>query len=106
FYTTVAHTRRVLHSFPTRRSSDLLVRSCKRACPETVKHLLAGCQREATGLRWNEEVPGGSALEGLHPVLRVFPWRQRRGPRGQRSEEHTSELQSLTNLLCPLLLQK
>src|SRR5437016_9836589 len=28
------------------------------------------------------------------------------GGRGQRSEEHTSELQSLTNLVCRLLLEK
>src|SRR5438093_6142677 len=27
-------------------------------------------------------------------------------PRGMRSEEHTSELQSLTNLVCRLLLEK
>src|SRR5262249_60516142 len=36
--------------------------------------------------------------------------RRRTGPRGrsplQRSEEHTSELQSLTNLVCRLLLEK
>src|SRR5258706_9814580 len=29
-----------------------------------------------------------------------------RGTRGLRSEEHTSELQSLTNLVCRLLLEK
>src|SRR5262249_58408601 len=29
-----------------------------------------------------------------------------RNHRGQRSEEHTSELQSLTNLVCRLLLEK
>src|SRR5258706_4589468 len=29
-----------------------------------------------------------------------------RGPRPLRSEEHTSELQSLTNLVCRLLLEK
>src|SRR5437016_9792692 len=29
-----------------------------------------------------------------------------RGPRLERSEEHTSELQSLTNLVCRLLLEK
>src|ERR1019366_10760251 len=28
------------------------------------------------------------------------------GSIGERSEEHTSELQSLTNLVCPLLLEK
>src|SRR5437016_7231526 len=34
-------------------------------------------------------------------------WRFRRlGSRGLRSEEHTSELQSLTNLVCRLLLEK
>src|SRR5437016_13739857 len=30
----------------------------------------------------------------------------RQGPRAPRSEEHTSELQSLTNLVCRLLLEK
>src|SRR5262249_61537570 len=36
------------------------------------------------------------------------PQRSRREPRRarQRSEEHTSELQSLTNLVCRLLLEK
>src|SRR5215213_1785127 len=34
---------------------------------------------------------------GLHPALQQM---------GQRSEEHTSELQSLTNLVCRLLLEK
>src|SRR5437016_12120436 len=42
-------------------------------------------------------------LAGMHPDSRV--------PRGaagniRRSEEHTSELQSLTNLVCRLLLEK
>src|SRR5258706_6387756 len=32
--------------------------------------------------------------------------RGRAGDRGARSEEHTSELQSLTNLVCRLLLEK
>src|SRR5437016_13812953 len=33
------------------------------------------------------------------------PWPRPAG-RGRRSEEHTSELQSLTNLVCRLLLEK
>src|SRR5262249_60838010 len=34
-------------------------------------------------------------------------WRRSRAPRSSsRSEEHTSELQSLTNLVCRLLLEK
>src|SRR3712207_6869113 len=32
--------------------------------------------------------------------------RRRRGPRGERSEEHTSELQSRQYLVCRLLLEK
>src|SRR5437016_8813135 len=34
------------------------------------------------------------------------PLRKARRPRNVRSEEHTSELQSLTNLVCRLLLEK
>src|ERR1019366_10777157 len=34
------------------------------------------------------------------------PWHRAADPRGRRSEEHTSELQSLTNLVCRLLLEK
>src|SRR5437016_7716286 len=58
------------------------------------------------------------------PMLVVVPMHEARGPRtglteidealgrelrsvfGRRSEEHTSELQSLTNLVCRLLLEK
>src|SRR5262249_58586374 len=42
---------------------------------------------------------------GASPVVRV---RLQHGPRhvAERSEEHTSELQSLTNLVCRLLLEK
>src|SRR5437016_11442955 len=39
------------------------------------------------------------------PVPRNWP-PQRLCPRRKRSEEHTSELQSLTNLVCRLLLEK
>ena len=43
--------------------------------------------RDASGRRpvygGNRHVPGRSALARLHPVLRVLPRRQRRGPRGQ-----------------------
>src|ERR1019366_993256 len=33
-------------------------------------------------------------------------WRQQRGTTPTRSEEHTSELQTLTNLVCPPLPEK
>src|SRR5438046_2129696 len=60
----------------------------------------------------------------LHDALPIFPQAARALPRGEparaervvggrvshqspdRSEEHTSELQSLTNLVCRLLLEK
>src|SRR5262249_58012975 len=83
FYRSGAH--RDLHSFPTRRSSDLS---------------RAGAARTARG-------PGGATTRGrpsssdarragCRPSVR----------RAGRSEEHTSELQSLTNLVCRLLLEK
>src|SRR5438093_6737870 len=64
---------RDLHSFPTRRSSDL-----------------------------------ARALRGLPACLLAprFPLREVPALGGRRSEEHTSELQSLTNLVCRLLLEK
>src|SRR2546427_3673415 len=43
----------------------------------------------------------GVPLHGEHPGLA-----RRRGLRGLRSEEHTSELQSQSNLVCRLLLEK
>src|SRR5262245_64537909 len=48
---------------------------------------------------------------GLHQVHSWTPWvrHQPAGsphPRGPRSEEHTSELQSLRHLVCRLLLEK
>src|SRR5438046_7347898 len=71
-------TRRDLPSFPTRRSSDL------PAAPP------------ATAI--NRATPGRSLSAGF-----VVP---RTAARRGRSEEHTSELQSLTNLVCRLLLEK
>src|SRR5258706_12011600 len=44
---------------------------------------------------------GGHAVPGM-----VLDWKSERGPWTGRSEEHTSELQSLTNLVCRLLLEK
>src|SRR5438270_6565251 len=68
---------RDLHSFPTRRSSDL--------SPSTSSHSPA------------------RALPAPLAVGQSFWARQRFSP---RSEEHTSELQSQSNLVCRLLLEK
>src|SRR5262249_58218969 len=56
--------------------------------------------------------PGPHALPGARSGLRGpggqrdDPERGAPGPAVRRSEEHTSELQSLTNLVCRLLLEK
>src|SRR5438045_5234161 len=83
-----------LHSFPTRRSSDL---SCCWPHPRLS--------------------PVHSARHGGLPPrprrARPAPRRKRRtdrrllsARRSRRSEEHTSELQSLRHLVCRLLLEK
>src|SRR5262245_64978072 len=64
-----------LHSFPTRRSSDLGARAHLGVAPE---------RRQVTA---QGDVPGSDQ-------------------RTARSEEHTSELQSLRHLVCRLLLEK
>src|SRR2546425_4855906 len=56
---------------------------------------LAGDDGAAVGL-----VLGTNADEGLRAVAAVTEWNSR------RSEEHTSELQSLAYLVCRLLLEK
>src|SRR5690606_41623389 len=66
-----------LHSFPTRRSSDLR---------ELVEHLQG---RDVTVL-----------------LAAVPPRHEAALARSTRSEEHTSELQSRENLVCRLLLEK
>src|SRR2546425_6034509 len=51
--------------------------------------------------------PSVSRIPSLRPPLREHPARDRDGVDGhERSEEHTSELQSLAYLVCRLLLEK
>src|SRR5207244_12296986 len=76
-----------LLSFPTRRSSDLLY--CAAGRPPAVS--------PADG-RSGPAVDPFSSRQGL-------PGPQR-GPARERSEEHTSELQSPDHLVCRLLLEK
>src|SRR5687767_15832531 len=76
---------RDLPSFPTRRSSDLR----GSASPLRPRRGIA-CTR------------GEGAVPGRHGDSSA---RRRRRP-GRRSEEHTSELQSLAYLVCRLLLEK
>src|SRR5207237_5961851 len=81
---------RDLHSFPTRRSSDL-------------RRLRRGGRRSQIGgqsdHRADALVTAEAQAFGCRPAH--VP-----GQDNQRSEEHTSELQSHLNLVCRLLLEK
>src|SRR5437762_5254791 len=80
FYFHSYHDPRALHSFPTRRSSDLELRF---------------------GLRHDGRRPRARDRASGHLYLQA-----RLLPDAIRSEEHTSELQSPMYLVCRLLLEK
>src|SRR5262249_61342546 len=85
-------THRYLLSFPTRRSSDLL------------KWTRAAYAQRAPECSCEVRMPCSSSN---HASTISARWSPKRGSRtSTRSEEHTSELQSLTNLVCRLLLEK
>src|SRR5699024_12600623 len=79
-----------LHSFPTRRSSDLV---------QTIARMLGG------GLVRRSDLAKGVARlqEGLQLTTQSL---HRASEMVHRSEEHTSELQSRFDLVCRLLLEK
>src|SRR5204862_8004052 len=89
------------HSFPTRRSSDLFrVRLCdpaELAFPVAVEHNPV----DVAGLRTRFPAVGtrGAKTNVGSRAGRVVSIQQ-------RSEEHTSELQSRRDLVCRLLLEK
>src|SRR5262245_62691956 len=78
--------RRYLHSFPTLRSSDL-------GGPSKASASRSQCYSPTSRAPWSFS-PNGT--------------RKKRGRSSTpcRSEEHTSELQSLRHLVCRLLLEK
>src|SRR5205814_8586292 len=89
-----------LHSLPTRRSSDLVPRLQRNghsvvvwARSDTRAMALLGADVDVVST-----TAGQDALEQRH--------RARDRSRPHRSEEHTSELQSLRHLVCRLLLEK
>src|SRR5688500_20063867 len=75
-----------LHSCPTRRSSDLARAHLLGVAPQS-----AGIVVQPKARRRHEELHAPDA----EPEIA-----------GERSEEHTSELQSPCNLVCRLLLEK
>src|SRR5262245_62620427 len=89
-----------LHPFPTRRSSDLrigVVTGVRRVSAHR-----AGCAG-ATAPGPAVTLPAHSHSPVPHPGGRPSLLGR---PPGWRSEEHTSELQSLRHLVCRLLLEK
>src|SRR5205823_13333628 len=93
-----------LHSFPTRRSSDL----CWLAAAGTPVAFAGRVGADAYG----QAVVAELRAAGVTPAVTIDPNRPTGtcvvlvGPDGERSEEHTSELQSLAYLVCRLLLEK
>src|SRR5688572_30994879 len=83
-YATSAH--RDLHSFPTRRSSDLPT-SATSTPPEPSSSIM-------------------TSRRTFWTVMEPEPSSRMRSEPSTRSEEHTSELQSQSNLVCRLLLEK
>src|SRR5690606_41573321 len=91
---------RHLHSFPTRRSSDLTVTSNKPL-------LQMGIDRKIFNVDKNITSQGGSAVDVMKNVPSVnLDIDGNVTLRNNRSEEHTSELQSREKLVCRLLLEK
>src|SRR5438105_6834923 len=80
------------HSFPTRRSSDLTKSAIDRAIDVAKKR----------GVRRALPLPVSAPF---HCAL-MAPAAERLRPILDRSEEHTSELQSRVELVCRLLLEK
>src|SRR5205814_7182952 len=89
FFFSSSAPHRHLHSFPTRRSSDL----------STTPSGWCGARR-ATSAATHSPRPGSWGSRTARRAMRCGP------PHVGRSEEHTSELQSLRHLVCRLLLEK
>src|SRR5205823_14146682 len=89
-----------LHSFPTRRSSDL--------------HDHAETGEAEAALERGHDLVAANGQRRVHEYVKRHALALARGELvgaelrviGRRSEEHTSELQSLAYLVCRLLLEK
>src|SRR5207244_5753000 len=104
FYLYFSRALRHHHSFPTRRSSDLMlgIADVVKASAEDVEWLLPGRALEEVATEWLETGPALVVITmGSEGVVAVG-----RGSGIVRSEEHTSELQSPDHLVCRLLLEK
>src|SRR5262249_57003680 len=89
----------VLPLFPTRAFSDL---ACSSACTSASRRAEGGVVPGFFRASPRTEAAARSTALVAMPVQTAPQSRCETG----RSEEHTSELQSLTNLVCRLLLEK
>src|SRR5437879_7822877 len=94
FFFTCATHHPYLHSFPTRRSSDLVL------------EFRSAIIRAATEGIWRRSSPASRCTSPANADRGSFPDAPPRSALAGRSEEHTSELQSPMYLVCRLLLEK
>src|SRR5690606_41129316 len=87
------------HAFPTRCSSDLAVRRQRREQERLLLAVVLVFGELPQEPRDRRDRVGGEAHSGVDLVGQATQL-------GERSEEHTSELQSRENLVCRLLLEK
>src|SRR5690349_23648314 len=92
FHSSADH--RYLHSFPTRRSSDLRINVADNFLQRITPQLA------------EEVAPFEAAQVSFSCQRDVLLQEALRSPKVARSEEHTSELQSRRDLVCRLLLEK
>src|SRR5262249_58334976 len=93
FFSDALAAPRRLPSFPTRRSSDLAASGVGSLLGGWFTGRLMGAGRS---LDFSRKAAMGASVAVMPLIFFVT----------RRSEEHTSELQSLTNLVCRLLLAK
>src|SRR5438046_3548552 len=84
-----------LHSFPTRRSSDLCGSGASVSSIVSMSAIWSPPEEETV------QSSSSAAIDEREISVRLSS-----SSASVRSEEHTSELQSLTNLVCRLLLEK
>src|SRR5205823_13399682 len=92
------------HSFPTRRSSDLSADDAVRKAEEGMRNRQALYSPPRRGGEYTR--PKIFLKEILICLAFIVGSERAWGQKKPRSEEHTSELQSLAYLVCRLLLEK
>src|SRR5690606_41797287 len=97
---------RAPHSFPTRRSSDLDVKTNWRMLEEVFQNLVPAVWRFILAAEVRHILKATDGTDDFVVIAqRLGIYDQADARAIGRSEEHTSELQSRENLVCRLLLE-